>query len=417
MGIAMTQVQFSITALGAGGDGIAHDADGQPVFVPLSVTGDVVRAEVDADRRGRVIEVVEASPDRAAPPCRHFGICGGCALQHVKDDAYRAFKVDAVTQVLQRSGIALPENLKTVFIPAGTRRRANFAARVVKGRVIIGFHERRSANVRDVPDCLLITEDVRRVMEGIRPYLRDIAGEGGRMDVLVQCADGQAEVGLTGKIAPGWEAQQALSDALRTLDLSRISIRARDYEAYEILLEAKGFYKSFGDLRVKLAPGGFLQPSAEGERALSDIVIQGAGDARRIADLFCGNGTFTGPLLNGRDVVAADFAPDAISALKEAGANAHLRNLFKNPLDPFELEDRDCVILDPPRAGAQAQVEMLGRTKVPRIVYVSCNPQSFSRDAAILAAGGYRLSALTIVDQFIWSAHTEVVGIFDRALT
>ncbi|PZO87058.1 MAG: class I SAM-dependent RNA methyltransferase [Micavibrio aeruginosavorus] len=417
MGMAMTQVQLSITALGAGGDGIAHDADGQPVFVPLSVTGDVVLAEVDAERRGKITEIIEASPNRTAPPCRHFGICGGCALQHVKDDAYRAFKVDAVTQVLQRNGITLPETVETVFIPARTRRRANFAARVVKGRVIIGFHERKSANVRDVPDCLLITEDVRHIMEGIRPYLRDIAGAGGRMDVLVQCADGQAEVGLTGKIAPGWEAQQALSDALRTLDLSRISIRARDYEAYEILLEAKGFYKSFGGLRAKLAPGAFLQPSAEGERALSDIVIRGAGDARRIADLFCGNGTFTGPLLDGREVTAADFAPDAIAALREAGANAHLRNLFKNPLDPFELEDRDCVILDPPRAGAQAQVEMLGKTKVPHIVYVSCNPQSFARDAVILRDGGYTLSALTIVDQFIWSAHTEIIGIFDRSLT
>lgn len=414
MGMAMTQVQLHITALGAGGDGIAHDADGQPVFVPFSVTGDVVRADVDAERRGRIIGIVEPSPDRAAPPCRHFGICGGCALQHVKDDAYRAFKVDAVTQVLQRSGIALSEKIETVFVPAGTRRRANFAARVVKGRVIIGFHERKSANVRDVPDCLLITEDVRRIMEGIRPYLRDIAGEGGRMDVLVQCAEGQAEVGLTGKIAPGWEAQQALSDALRTLDLSRISLRARDYEAYEILLEAKGFYKSFGDLRVKLAPGAFLQPSAEGERALSDIVIRGAGDARRIADLFCGNGTFTGPLLEGRNAIAADFAPDAIAALNEAGVGAQLRNLFKNPLDPFELDNRDCVILDPPRSGAQAQAEMLGKTKVPRIVYVSCNPQSFARDAAVLKDGGYTLSALTIVDQFIWSAHTEIAGIFEK---
>lgn len=408
------EATLQITDIGAGGDGIAHLDDGRAVFVPLAMTGDVVKVDVDQDHRGKLLEIIEPSADRIAPPCPHFGICGGCALQHLNEQTYRDFKIKSVTDSLLKAGIALPEKVESIFLPAGTRRRANFACRVVKGKTIIGFHERKSAAIRDVPDCLLITEDVRAVMEGMRPYIADIAGEGGKMDMLVQCVDGHREVALTGKIAPGWEAQQALSDALRTLDLARISIRARDYETYKILLEAKPYYASFDSLVVNLAPGAFLQPGKEGERALTQCVIDGAGDPSCAADLFCGNGTFTGPLLaKAARVIAADFAPDAIQSLQRAGAQAQLRNLFKDPLTPEELEGVDCAVIDPPRAGARAQIAMLAQSNVPRIVYVSCNPQSFAQDAAVLA-DAYRLDKLTVVDQFIWSPHTEVVGVFTR---
>jgi 23S rRNA (uracil1939-C5)-methyltransferase len=402
---------LTIQDIGANGDGIARSADGHTVFVPLTAAGDVVNVEIGKDGRGRLLDIVTPSKDRATPPCRHFGFCGGCSLQHITQDAYRAYKKNGILITLEKAGIALPEKIETIFIPDRTRRRANFAARIVKGKTVIGFHERKSAAIRDVPDCLLITEEVRGVMETIRPYLADIAGEGNKLDILIQCAEGQSEIGLTGKIAPGWEAQQALSDALRVSGASRLSLRARDYESYETLIEAKVFYKHFDSLVVNLAPGAFLQPSAEGERALMQCVIDGAGDAARIADLFCGNGTFTGSLMDGRDIVAADSAGDAVAALAKAGVRAHRRNLFKEPFSAAELDERDCVILDPPRAGAQAQVEALAWSKVKKIVYVSCNPQSFARDVALLVAAGRKLKSLTVVDQFIWSPHTEIVGV------
>lgn len=408
---------LTITDIGAGGDGAAHDASGRTVFVPLTAPGDVVTAEVGNDGRARLMEVLEPSPHRVTPPCRHFGICGGCSLQHIDAPFYRGFKKDHVLAAMAREGVTVPKDVETVFIPDGTRRRANFAAMATKQGTVIGFHERRSANLRNVPDCLLITPDVRAVMEAFRPFVADIAGAGKKMDILIQCADGNREIALTGKIAPGWEASQALSDAMRVCDLARISLRARDYETYETVLETRPFYKRFGDLSVTLAPGAFMQPSAEGEAALSRFVLDGAGDARRVADLFCGNGTFTGPLMNGgRDVIAADFAPDAIAALKRAGANASLRNLFKEPFTSAELANVDCVVLDPPRAGAAAQVAAVAWSTVPRVVYVSCNPQSFARDAAVLMKeGGYALKQLTIVDQFIWSPHTEVAALFIRS--
>lgn len=405
---------LNILDIGSNGDGIARAEDGRTVFIPLTARGDVVQADIDKDGRGQIVSLTTPSPDRAAPPCRHFGICGGCALQHIKADSYRHFKQDTVLSMLEKAGVAPPKNIEAIFIPAGTRRRANFAARAVKKKTVIGFHERKSANICDVPDCLLITHELRRAMEAFRPYVADIAGEGNKIDILIQCVEGQTEIALTGKIAPGWEAQQALSDALRATNASRISLRARDYDQYQILLEEKPCYKNFGPIAVNLAPGAFLQPSDDGERALTNCVIEGAGDAARVVDLFCGNGTFTGPLGVGRDVIAFDLAADAIVALKSIGVQAHLRNLFKNPLEVEELASADCVVLDPPRAGAQAQIEILAQTDIPRIVYVSCNPQTFARDAAILAQSGYALQKLTIIDQFIWSPHTEIVGVFRK---
>lgn len=407
--------ELTIVDIGAGGDGIGHSEDGRTIFVSFTVTGDCVLAAVDAEGRGKVKEVLERSPHRSEPPCPHFGICGGCSLQHLEHGFYQSFKKDQVLSALQKEGVPMPERIDSVFVPAGTRRRANFAARIVNGKAIIGFHERKSATIRSTPDCLLITEDVRRIMNGLRAFLPAIVGDGKKMDVLIQCIDGQAEVGLTGTLAPGWEAQQTLSDALRTLDLSRISLRARDYESYEILLEAKGFYKAFDSFLINLAPGAFLQPSDDGERALIDCVMRGAGDAACVADLFCGNGTFTGPLMKGREkVMAADFAPDAIAALQKAGVDAHVRNLFKSPMSAEELKGYDCVVLDPPRAGAQAQAQCLSFSDVKRVVYVSCNPQSFARDVAILKEGDFRIAELTVVDQFIWSSHTELVAVLTR---
>lgn len=412
----MTQ-KLTILDIGTGGDGIARLPDGKTVFVPFTAAGDVVEADIEKDGdvlRGRIVSMLEQGVGHVAAPCRHFGICGGCALQHIDDQTYQNFKKREVTAALEKSGVKIPRDFKTIFIPRATRRRANFAARVVKGKALIGFHERKSANIRDVPDCLLIHDDVRRVMEKFRVFVPQLVGDGQKLDILIQCVDGNAEIALTGKLAPGWEAQQALADALRACDLARISIRARDYEAYEMLLEAKAFYKRCESLLVKLAPGAFLQPSAEGERALVECVRDGAADASCVADLFCGNGTFTGPLAEGRKVIAVDNAADAIGSLKKAGVDARERNLFKEPMNEKELGGVDCVVLDPPRAGAVGQAAELAESNIPKIVYVSCNPQSFARDAARLIEGGYLLDKLTLVDQFIWSVHTELVGVFRK---
>ena len=411
--------RVSITEIGINGDGIAQlPGYNRKIYIPFTMPGDIGDISLASDDkilRGQLETLIEPSPDRAKPPCRHFTICGGCALQHHSDQAYKSFKRNLLIGALQQQGIAVPSRFDAYFIPPGTRRRANFAAIAGRDRTIIGFHERRSAQIRDVPDCLLVTESVRAVMNGMRPFVGAIAGQGKKIDILIQWVEGSAEVGLTGKIAQGWEAQQALSDAMATLRLSRISLRARDFEPYETLLSAAPVQKRFGDLIVDLAPGAFLQPSDEGERRLTDAVIDGVGNSKRIVDLFCGNGTFTGALLHEQQTIAVDSAQDAIAALRRAGVDARARNLFKQPMTAEELRDTDCVVLDPPRAGAKEQMRELAQGRIRRIVYVSCNPQTFAQDAKLLINADYNLGHLTLVDQFTWSPHTEIVGVFEKA--
>jgi 23S rRNA (uracil1939-C5)-methyltransferase len=403
---------LEIVDIGGSGEGIARLENGEAAFIPYAVTGDKVDVFLQKEKgvwRGRIETIVTSSAHRTTPPCRHFGRCGGCALQHVSDPFYRSYKKDHIVKLFLKNGLKLPDNTLEIHIPHATRRRANFASIVAGNRTIIGFHERKSGNIRDVPDCLLLREDIRLVMEGFRKYLPAIAGTGNKLDLLIQSIDGEIEAGLTGKLLPSLAAQEALGDALCALNLARISFRERDYEYYKVLLEKKSCFKNFGKIKVKLAPGVFLQPSEEGEAALVECVIREAGETSRAADLFCGNGTFTGHLLDGREVAAFDSASDATAALKQAGVKAVERNLFKAPLTPEELKGFDLVVMDPPRAGAMEQSRMLAESTVPKIVYVSCNPQSFARDAVLLQNAGYKISALTIIDQFIWSPHTEVV--------
>lgn len=419
----MNDISLKITDIGTNGDGIARLENGETVFVPFAAMGDVLLAQVTKDHdglnRGKISSILLKSPDRVTPPCRHFGICGGCALQHINETTYRAFKERGVTSALEKAGVAMPAMIDAVYIPPFTRRRANFAARITKGKAVIGFHERRSANIRDVPDCLLITEPLRDMMIRVREHLPKIVEEGAKIDVLIQHVEGDFEIGLTGKL--GWakqssyELHEAIGDLVRDLDLARLSLRARDFDPYEPLLEARPLIKTFGALSMNVAAGGFLQPSEEGEQALVTCVTDAIEDETKIADLFCGNGTFTGPLMEGREIMAVDFAPDAIASLRKAGVNALVRNLFKAPMSAQELSGVEAVILDPPRAGAQAQVAILAHSDVAKVIYVSCNPSTFAKDARVLVEGGYTLLKLTLVDQFIWSAHTEVVGVFVRA--
>ncbi len=416
-----------ILDIGANGDGVARLGGGETVFVSFTLPGDVVRAKVQAEAdgvlRAQIVSFDAKGEARQTPPCRHFEICGGCALQHVEDGFYQSYKKNNVLLALERAGVPRPEMVGSVFIPPATRRRANFAARRMGKSIVLGFHERRSGTIRDIPDCLVVKPAVQSMANAIRPILYDIIPDNEKYDVMIQMVEGSFEIGLTGKLPrhdrqEALAFQEALGAIMRLPGVVRVGRRDKDFQDFSVLLEAAPLLKTFGALTVNLAPGAFLQPSDEGEKALSDLVVEAVGQARKVADLFCGNGTFTGRICEGREVYAADFAPAAIKALRTAAAGRPVtvedRNLFKQPLLEDSLNRFDAVILDPPRAGALAQVEALAGARVPRIVYVSCSPVTFARDAAVLKEGGYEMAALTVVDQFIWSPHTEIVAVFER---
>jgi 23S rRNA (uracil1939-C5)-methyltransferase len=411
------RVRARIEEIGAGGDGVAR-VDGGRVFVPLTAPGDLVEADIRGER-GVIVDIIEQGRDRADPPCPHYGACGGCSLQHVSRDFYRAWKRQRVVDALAREGLAEAPVADLIETPAASRRRATFAVRKLRDRTLFGFNARRSSMIEDVDDCLILQPDLARRL----PALRALAAkmDGGEFDLAATLCDNGLDVAVAGKAQePQGAALSALIAAMRAAGVVRLSLNGN-----VVALLAPPVVNPGG---VPMTPptGGFLQASGEGEAALADLVASGVSGAKKIVDLFSGCGTFALPLAREATVLAVDGERASIDALLKAAAaaqgagvrinpvKAETRDLFERPMTAKELNGFDAVVFDPPRAGAKAQAGEIAASRVPVVVGVSCNPATFARDAAILKAGGYALTRTTPVDQFVYSPHVELVGLFRR---
>lgn len=413
--------ELTIETIGAGGDGVGQH-DGQPVYVPKTAPGDRVRVRAEHKAGayyGQVLSLEAASPERVAAPCPYYEDCGGCAFQHISAEAYQVWKTAKVRTTLERAGI-VPEMWEApAFLHAETRRRTTMAVLRTGEALLMGYHPPRGHRVVPVDACLILDPLLDRKIQAIKPFIERLAPLRTPLDLTVQMIDGAFDVVLTGAWRKGdfftLAQNEALSALINDMGIARVSLRAKENEAPEMILSQGPVMKRFGALRVALPPGAFLQASEAGETALRDTVLAHTQGAKRVADLFCGCGTFTGPLLEaGADVYAADSEAEAIAALKHPRLRAERRNLFKEPLNLTELARFEAVIIDPPRAGAKEQFEALAQSDLATIVSISCNPVTFARDARILIDGGYRLRSLRLIDQFVWSAHVEVAGVFVR---
>ena len=419
------QVNLAIEAIGARGDGYA-ELDGRPVFVPLTLPGDEVVAritgETSAGLRGEVIELVVAGPTRREAPCPHFGPCGGCALQHLEDAAYRDWKAQLLPKALAQRGLETELRPMTWIDPA-TRRRVVLAAKGQGRGLKLGFHQRHSHDVVDLEACLIMTPQLFAALAPLREALRAVPGGKRGLTVTLTETENGLDLLLEGEKPLDLAAREALAGFTETQDLARISWREIG-EAVEPVAERRPPKLTFGGVEAVPPPGGFLQPSAEGEAALRDLVLEALPEQpNRILELFSGCGSFTFPLLRRGAVKAADGDPAALGALQEAARLPELqgrleseqRDLFRRPYGTDELKRFDTVVFDPPRAGAHAQAERLAESSVRTVVAVSCNPATFARDARTLVDGGYRLAWAAAVDQFVWSPHLELVAKFERA--
>lgn len=410
---------LTIARVGAQGDGIAETPAG-PVFAPLTLPGETVRGEV---REGRLeaVEIVAPSPERAAPVSPHYGDCGGCSLQHWAAAPYLEWKREQVRLALAREGVEA-EIDPTVATPPGSRRRlALHARRGPDGRAVLGFKARRSWRLVEVTTCpvadLRLVAALPALARVAEPFLEHprsaptlhVTATLTGLDVDVTGVERR-----TGGLSR--DAQLRAIAAAAEADLARLSL------AGDTLVMARQPLVAFGPATVPLPAGGFLQASPPAEAAMVERAVAAVKGARKIADLFCGAGTFTFPLAAVAPVLAADGAAPAIAALR-AGIGptrglkpieAQARDLFRRPLAPYDLRGCDAVVLDPPRAGALEQTRQLPGTKATTVVYVSCNPVTFARDARVLIDAGFRLEQVTPVDQFLWSAHVELVGVFRR---
>ena len=418
------KIQLSVDRLGMQGDGIAR-WDNQAVYIEGALAGEVVEVSISQDKqgvlRGRLLSVIDESPDRQSPPCIHYEICGGCSTQHLNQTAYQQWTTDKIHALFDAKEVKPRQWLDPIFIFEQTRRRVTFVASKVGGKVIIGYNQRRSHQFFDAPKCLLPELDLMQLRHDLLPYLERILPHKKLCDVFIQKCDNGFDVCLTGLVGaqkkPDLTVLETAADMVRALPIIRLSWRLRDKDEPEVMLETAKPYVMFGDLSVPVPPLGFLQPSMAGQAALMDVVRNAIpNEIKKAADLFSGCGTFTGVLRQGgMQVDAFEGEEQAITALKSAGHHtAFKRDLFQNPLTGNELDAYDLVVIDPPRAGAKAQSEMLADSSVRTIIAVSCNPATFVRDAQILMDGGYVLEIAQIVDQFIWSDHVELVGVFAR---
>lgn len=405
---------LTIVSLGAQGDGRARE-NGAWVNVPFTLAGETVRVEGTGDRL-KLLDVLIPSPERARPACRHFGECGGCTLQHMAPVPYAAFKREQIIRTLSARGLDA-EVTQTWVTPAGSRRRAALSARRESNQVRLGFHARKSHALVAIAECKVL----RPAIVAALPKLREIAGYliSGKEEIgllVTETASGLDlhASGLAGETKPLARAEAA-SAALRA-GFTRMSIEGGD-----VLTDRRPSLPA-GAANLMPPPGGFLQASAEAEAEMERIVREHLKFSSRVADLFSGCGTFTLRLAAESSVLAVEGNAAAIEALKESAraapglkpVEAQVRDLFRNPVSAAELARFDGLVLDPPRAGAEAQVREIAKSGIRRVAYVSCEPATLARDLRTLVDGGYSILRIHPIDQFLWSAHVEAVALLER---
>ncbi len=406
--------EVEILRLGAQGDGVAEGPDG-PVFVPFALPGERVVIEPSADgKHAELLNVLVRSPERADPVCPHFGLCGGCTLQHLEEGAYLEGKRKQVVQALRSRGLET-EVEPVRAVPIGSRRRATLTLGRNQQGLTFGYRRVRSHDLIDIDVCPVLSPRIVKRLPKLKAALEPLLGRKAEARVGVTETETGLDLVIEG-VRPPEAVLAGLAGDAGKLSVTRITV---DSDAF--LPGAQPTIR-FASAEVRLPAGAFLQASAEAETVMTELVREGTGRAKRIADLFAGLGTFTLALAETAAVDAFESDEAALAALSEAARHTPKlkpvrtvqRDLVLTPVGGKELDRYDAVVFDPPRAGAAAQAEALAKSKVKKIVAVSCNPGTLARDLRILVDGGYRLTRVVPVDQFLFSSHIEIVAHLER---
>ena len=402
---------LTVERLGHRGDGIAQGPEGQ-VFVPQTLPGEVV----EGDQAGDLLlntRILTPSPNRIRPPCPHARTCGGCLMQHAADPFVADWKLGIVAGALAGQGLESP--LRPIETsPPRSRRRATLAARRTKGGALIGFHARASETLVAIPHCQLLHPAILATFPALEALVVTGGSRSAELSLTVTHSLGGPDVAVTGGKPLESEMRMALARVAEAFNIARLT-----WDGEVVALRTMPVQR-FGKALVAPPPGAFLQATAEGEAALLSAVEEAIGPARRVVDLFAGSGTFSLPLAETAEVLAVESDAAMLAALDRGWrqtqglhrVTTETRDLFRRPLEPDEFKGFDAVVIDPPRAGAEAQTATLAHSHVPVIAAVSCNPVTFARDARILTGAGYVLDWVQVVDQFRWAAHVELVARF-----
>ncbi len=400
--------EFTIERLGHRGDGIAEG----PIYVPRTLPGELVEGEI-VDGRVAAPRILKASTSRVSAPCRHYAACGGCALQQAADEFVVNWKRGVVENALSAHSLSAPIRRNHVS-PPSSRRRATFTGRRTKKGAQVGFHAPSSAMITEVPDCQILRPALLASVPTLEHLCRLGASRKGEMRFVVTETDTGLDVAATGGKSLDVELRQLVAGIAEVAKVGRLSWNE------EPIVQRNAQVLTFGTASVPFPPGAFLQATAEGEAALLASVREAVGAAKSVADLFAGCGTFTLPLAENGEVRAVEAERDMLEALDFGWRHAdglrdvtiEKRDLFRRPMLADELDAFDAVVLDPPRAGAEAQTKEIAKACPKLVAMLSCNPTTFARDAAILTNAGYVLEWIDLVDQFRWSIHIEVAAKF-----
>ena len=411
----MTEAEVAIEALGSAGDGIAT-LDGRSLFVPGALPGERWRVRLDAGGRATPLACLAPAP-RAAPPCPVFGRCGGCRLQHLTAADYAAFKRRRIVDALARQGLPGEVVAEARIGPPASRRRLRLALTRPDGRLRLGLRERAGHAVVPLDHCPVAAPELAALLPVLGAALQPWLSRPRPTEASLTLTDAGPDLLLHAARPPTAEERAGAALLAGSTGLARIAWQADGPP--EALLTLRAPAVRLSGVAVEVPPGAFLQASAFGEAELARAVTDWAGEPRQAADLFAGLGTLTFALADrARQVLACESDPLAAAALRRAaggrGVTVAERDLARRPLQPTELT-HDLVVLDPPRAGAQAQCAALARSRVPRVIYCSCHPESFARDARLLTHAGFALEEVRPIDQFLWSAEVELAARFVRA--
>ncbi len=409
--------QFTISRLGHRGDGIAEGPT-EPVYVPYTLPGETVTVEHvpgHPDRRN-LLHVDKQSHERVTPVCKHFGACGGCAMQHWSLAEYHLWKRELVVEALSAAGIIAPVDNIIDAHGQGRRRATLHARRGAKDILEVGFTAPRQHHIVAIDRCPILAHGLDGAIPAAWAIAEILKPTNKPLDIQMTATDSGLDIDVRGCGPLSSGRTTALASVADKHKLARITRHG------ELAAQAAQPLLKIGRADVPLPPGAFLQATTEGEAALARLVVNHVGDAKRVADLFCGIGTFALRLAERARVAAADSDAGAIKALQQGAAkasglkplDAQARDLFRRPFMAAEVKGYDAVVFDPPRQGAEAQARELAKSAVPVVIAVSCDAASFARDTRILLDGGYKLAGVTPVDQFRYSFHVEMVAKFER---
>lgn len=416
----MSTETVTIEKLGLQGDGIARGPWG-PVYVPFTLPGETAAIALNKTQ-GTVMSMSVLSPQRRDPRCRHFGpegengTCGGCTLQHASDTLYRDFKRQLVVDALKSKALT-PEVAALVTAEPAERRRAVFTARRTEKDLLLGFNQAESHHIVSISECPVMSPGIMAKLDTIRQIALALSTGSDPFRITVLETLAGLDLAVEGlKKVPDRERRAAVETVLGTRGIARLSLNG------ETLVEPQRPELNFGGVKVSPPPGGFTQATLNAETAMADLVLAHTAKAKRVVDLFSGSGTFALRLARTTRVHAVESDDKALKSLDFAARNTQSlkpvtiekRDLFRRPLMPSELKVYDAAVFDPPRAGAEAQVHELARSNIRKIAAVSCNPLTLARDLRILVDGGYRITSVTPIDQFLWSAHVEVVATLEK---